>query len=113
MAPPQTQQTNSDAVARAATERADKLEREVAALKAKLEEKLAAKASPSGAIVPGTKSYRLTEPHYRRGRYFQPGEVITVTDEQPGKSWVPVVEKAATQMVEAAPEPMRAADQQV
>lgn len=63
-------------------------------------------------VVPGTKSYRLTKPHYRQGRYYQPGEIITVTDEKPGKSWVPVEAGAvaATPSPEKSPAG-RAADQ--
>lgn len=51
----------------------------------------------------GTKSYRLTQAHYRLGRYFNPGELITVTDEVPGKSWVPVEAKATVEYVESQP----------
>lgn len=35
----------------------------------------------------GTRTYRLTEPHYRLGIMYQPGELVTITDEPPGKSW--------------------------
>lgn len=48
----------------------------------------------------GTKTYRLTQPHYRQGRYFNPGELITVTDEVPGKSWVLLEAKAVVEMVD-------------
>ena len=42
----------------------------------------------------GEKTYRLTQPHYRLGRLYQPGELITVVDEVPGRSWLPYDAKA-------------------
>ena len=63
----------------------------------------------------GTKSYRVRQPHYRLGRTYQPGEIITVTDEKPSKTWVPVEVQPVTAIVDA-PEPAapsRPADQQV
>lgn len=51
-------------------------------------------------VVKGTVTYRLTQPHYRQGRYYQPGELITVTDEKPGKTWVRVEAKAVVEHVE-------------
>ncbi len=53
------------------------------------------------AVVPGTKRYRLRQPHYRQGSYFSPGDIITVTDEVPGKTWVPLEAKVSTELVEA------------
>lgn len=35
----------------------------------------------------GEKTYRLTQLHYRLGRMYQPGELITVVDEAPGRTW--------------------------
>jgi uncharacterized coiled-coil protein SlyX len=37
----------------------------------------------------GTKRYTLTQPHYRREKYYEPGDIIEVTDEKPGRTWVP------------------------
>lgn len=162
VAPKQTE-LNPDAVARAATERADKLEAELAKLKAQI---AATPAGPNvtleldalraenahmrekfevlmkraeeaagrvvlegtdseptfinekGEKVPekfrGTIRYRLTQPHYRQGLYLQPGELLTVTDEVPGKKWVRVEERPATTIVEVDSAPaQRASAQQV
>ena len=35
----------------------------------------------------GTHTYQLTEPHYRLGIMYVKGELVTVTDEVPGKTW--------------------------
>ncbi len=38
---------------------------------------------------PGTKTYKLTQQHYRLSRLYEPGETITVPEaEKPGKTWV-------------------------
>lgn len=47
---------------------------------------------PLDAKFKGTHTYKLTEPFYRLGVTYKPGELITVTDEVPGKSWVKVSE---------------------
>lgn len=137
---PEAVKQDSDAVARAASARADKLEKQVIELKAKLEarpvsakdesmqreldslrdrhngllEQLEVAASVKHSLkrepkpleerYKGTKSYRSTQAHYSLGRYYQPGEVITVTDERPSKYWV-LVEKrvVATEFVAVAP----------
>ncbi len=41
-------------------------------------------------VVKGEATYRLTERHYRKGVTYQPGDIITVTDEKPGRTWVRV-----------------------
>jgi hypothetical protein len=118
VAPPQNQKVemkpDADAVARAATERAERLERELAAAKAELEKR----KEPVSIEVPeafkGTITYRLTQAHYRRGRLYGAGETITVTDERPGKSWVAVKAVPTTELVDVVPVVVgRAADQQV
>ena len=62
----------------------------------------------------GEKTYRLTQPHYRLGRLYQPGELITVTDEVPGRTWdlyEPEAEmKAARKAQLDASKPPRASD---
>ena len=49
----------------------------------------------------GTKTYRLTAPHYRKGVTYEAGALITVTDEVPGRTWEAVEDGARA--VEAAP----------
>lgn len=79
---------------------------EIAALKARIAalEKgtLPAEKREKEPLAPehkGTKSYVSSTKHYRDGRLYEPGQVITVTDEKPGKDWVlyeaPVAEKKA------------------
>lgn len=51
----------------------------------------------------GTKTYRLTQPHYRLGRYYEAGETITVIDEKPSASWVLVEDVAAKAAAPVAP----------
>jgi hypothetical protein len=41
-------------------------------------------------VVKGEATYRLTERHYRKGVTYLPGDLITVTDEKPGRTWVRV-----------------------
>lgn len=135
---------DSDAVARAATQRAEKLEKQNNELKAKLEareskapsnaeivelraevarmraereefraamEAGAEKAramtrspEPLAAEHKGTKSYRSNQPHYRQGRFYMPGEIITVTDEKPSKHWRLVEQRAVpTEFVDVKP----------
>ena len=53
---------------------------------ASLTERLAL-AIKEGKPVSGT--FRLTEKHYRAGTLHMPGELITVENEVPGKSWEP------------------------
>ena len=49
------------------------------------------KSTPNGkGVVPGTVRYRLTKPIFRGGVYIEAGEIITVTDEAPGRTWVPL-----------------------
>ena len=50
-------------------------------------------------VVKGEATYRLTERHYRKGVMYQPGDVITVTDEKPGRSWVRIDNNAAAEKV--------------
>lgn len=48
-----------------------------------------------------TKTYRLTQLHYRSGVMYQPGELITVpADEKPGKTWQLVEAKPVVQHVD-------------
>jgi hypothetical protein len=64
----------------------------------------------------GTKTYRLRQPHYRRGTYYEAGELITVTDEVPSRTWDLVVPKgsASSSAVPKAAAPKgRASDEQV
>lgn len=58
-------------------------------------------------VVKGTKTYRLTEPHYRLGRVYQAGELITVTDEVPGRTWVPLEAEKAAAATAPAPQPAK------
>lgn len=41
----------------------------------------------------GTKTYRLTEFFYSQGRLYEAGELITVTDKVPGRTWELVEEE--------------------
>lgn len=41
-------------------------------------------------VVPGKKTYVLTQRHYRGGKMYEPGDRITVVDEAPGRTWVPL-----------------------
>lgn len=132
----------ADALARAASQRADRLEEEnkklknelavrapkskdadVAELRAELERmqarhedlmnKLDAAALVAGQVkreprpleekFKGTKSYRSTQPHYRQGHLYAPGDIITVTDERPSKHWTQVVAKVKTEFVDVVP----------
>lgn len=78
----------------------DALQKEVAlleqrALLRKRKEALEAEEALLGlrkdeGIVKGEATYRLTQPHYRKGVTYQPGDLITVTDEKPGRTWVRV-----------------------
>ena len=89
--------------------------------KAELEKKLAAlvgvaavhESEPhftnaKGQRVPerfkGKKTYRLGAPHYREGVYMPAGELITVTDETPSRTWSEV-NKDAAPTPEATPKP--------
>ncbi len=61
---------------------------------------------PDGKPVPaeylGSKTYKLTQPHDRQGKMFQPGDSITVVNETPGKTWVPVkAEKSKAELKKA------------
>ncbi len=63
---------------------------ETAARIAQLEAELASlKGAPRG-VVKGPATYRLTQPHYRQGAMHPAGTIITVTDEVPSRTWVPV-----------------------
>ncbi len=46
-----------------------------------------AKAVKERLKVSGT--FRLTEKYYRAGRLYEPGELVTIKDEVPGRSWEP------------------------
>lgn len=132
MAPTPSKQpelSNPEAAVRAANEAKEKAERELAAAQRTIAEMqardftktVAANAARNASQPPpldekykGTKKYRLRAPHYRRGVYYAAGDVITVTDEKPSKTWVPVEERQVTQVVEVEPQQSgRAADQQV
>lgn len=105
---PQPQRNEVDAVTRSALERAEKAERELAAARQTLANLQAsgARSSPFGPAVElpaqfkGTKSYRLTQQHYRKGRMYQPGEIITVENERPGRSWVLIPDARIAQAAE-------------
>lgn len=66
---------------------------ELARAEAELAERQAAverlrKAVGNAAFL-GTKTYVIGPgKHYRKGKMYEPGELITVTDEKPGKDWV-------------------------
>lgn len=127
--PKQAELSNPDAAVRAANEAREKAEAQLAGAMRTIAEMQArdfAKtqagvAERNVAVVPplpekykGTKKYRLRVPHYRRGVYLAAGDIITVTDEVPSKTWVPVEERQVTQVVEVEPVASgRAADQQV
>lgn len=97
---------------------------DIAALQARvaqLEKELAAKAP--AVVMPGelpakyrgTKSYVCGQKHYRKGRMYEIGEVVTVTDEIPSRTWAPVdeaVEEKHSQG-EASKQPGRASDRAV
>lgn len=127
--PKQTELSNPEAAVRAANEAKEKAERELAAAQRTIAEMQARDLSKTQAgiaarntVAPGplpeqfkgVRKYRLRVPHYRQGLYFVAGDIITVTDERPSKTWVPVEERQVTQIVEVEPTPSgRAADQQV
>lgn len=59
-------------------------------------------------------TYRLTQPHYREGRLYAAGELITIKDEVPGLTWTvydPKAEAAAALPVIPPPSRGRASDQ--
>ncbi len=61
----------------------------------------------------GTKTYRLTAPHYRAGVLFEAGDHITVTDEKPSVTWVEVKKSEipeSTAVTVAPPIAVRASD---
>jgi len=41
-----------------------------------------------------TGRFRLTQQHYRLGRMYEPGDVIDLIDDVPGKTWVPYEDPA-------------------
>lgn len=43
-----------------------------------------------------TGYFRLTQPHYRLGRMYEPGDVLHLKNDVPGKTWVPFDPKATT-----------------
>ena len=43
----------------------------------------------------GKKTYRMTEPHYRKGKYYPAGSIITVVDEKPSATWELVEDDAS------------------
>lgn len=82
----------------------------------KLKVELAAKAAPAtvvpGAPLPeqyrGTKQYRVgAAGAYRDGRHYSEGEIITVVDDVPSRTWTPYVkpERASAPVVEQSPAP--------
>lgn len=104
---------------RAEVAKGDGLRAEVAELRAGLERLTAApqvkpagaKATPAPYVLPekykGTKSYRVgPSKHYRAGRVYREGEIVTVTDEAPDADWTPVEDvEAATAPASDAPPP--------
>lgn len=65
-----------------------------------------------------TGTFRLVDRHYRLGRMYEAGELITIQDEVPGMSWVPYDAKAEADAAAKAriPAPVssgRAADQSI
>lgn len=55
----------------------------------------------------GEKTYRVGVRHYRQGVVYEPGELITVTDEKPSKTWtlVDTAKEAAKPAAPAATKP--------
>lgn len=89
MAPPKTS-TETDTVTA--------LQAQVSELAGQLKQLLEARpASMASAVlgaplavrkpIMGKQTFRLTEPHYRLGRTYQPGELITIENEVPGRTW--------------------------
>lgn len=63
-----------------------------------------------GQMVPekyrGTKTYRLkNQPHYRSGTLYQVGELVTVTDEIPSRTWELVEAVTTVKHVAVQPQP--------
>lgn len=110
MAPPVTKDPATVELERLAAEN-KRMAAELAAMKKQAEAMPTSSKRPDKVM--GTKSYRLTQAHYRQGTYYNPGDIITVTDEVPGKTWVPVEAKPVVQMVSKPEAGGRAADQQV
>jgi hypothetical protein len=53
------------------------------------------RAAPLAPVV-GKKTFRLTERHYRAGQMFEAGDLITIENEVPGRSWQPYDPEAVT-----------------
>ncbi len=96
---------------------ADPKDLEIAKLKAELS---AAKVKPGADRLvlaeehKGTKSYVVgPSKHYRNGKMYEAGEVVTVTDERPAKDWV-LADKGEAKVAKAAVVPTgRASDKSV
>lgn len=115
MAPPVKQEEKSEFAQLKA--RLDQLESENKALRrerASMEEevretvsrRLAGNGNTVRELQPehmGSRTYRVGSRYYRQGRMYEPGELITVVDEIPGKNWVLVSPNAAVD-VAAVPE---------
>lgn len=51
-----------------------------------------------------TKSYRIRQPYYREGSYFEPGSIVTIpADEKPSATWSEVKAGAAEEAEAPAP----------
>jgi hypothetical protein len=73
---------------------------------------------PKPEVAPehkGTKTYMVgPSRHYRGGKLYKAGELVTVTDERPARDWVLVENKGAVKAPAPAPAPSktgRASDQ--
>lgn len=93
---------------------------ELARAEAELAERQAAverlRKAAGAAAFRGTKTYVVGPgKHYRKGKMYEPGELITVTDEKPGKDWVPYDPNAVKAVEVPAPVAAagRASDQDV
>lgn len=67
------------------------LQAENAALKAELARLDAQRIRPRAPLPKDTGDFVSTRPHYRAGRYYQAGEIISIVDESPGRTWTKVV----------------------
>lgn len=62
-----------------------------------------AKPEPRPERKKASGTYVLTEKLYRAGRLYEAGERISITDEIPGKTWLPLAEAEAAEAAARAP----------
>ena len=97
----------------------DPKDAEIAALKlelaaAKGNEKAGLRKNlPLAAEYKGTKTYVVgAQKHYRNGKLYQAGELVTVTDERPAKDWV-LADASEVKAAKVTPVAGRASDKNV